>query len=180
MRIVIDAELINSYFQETVKDRPPLYSAPAEPLIDGLGTTDIAFVDDDSRIEGEWARLVEPEWFQEWFSERLAQGHVTVVSVPMCRDLIKTLVRDCGFPPDGKDRWYIATAKVLADEPEMDDQPAIVTEDLDFVAPREKGCKSARRKKLMEAANGCVAKHLKKQEGIGVRCLATHCSAGGT
>jgi len=170
--VVIDAHLINGLYRETVVGEAPSHTGSAAALFDGLGNTDRAFVDSKGRIEREWERVVDRDWFAAWFPERLAADEVRIIDAPDCRELIKRLATKCGFPARSGDRWYISTARAAIET--SGECLNLVSEDLDLYEPRAKQGSSKQRSKVLEAEDGCVARILRKEEGIVARTVCGH------
>jgi len=67
-------------------------------IIERLGSDDFAFVDHAGVIEREYRDLVDGDWFEAWFGDRLAVGDISIVRAEACPELIRFLVVTHGFP----------------------------------------------------------------------------------
>jgi hypothetical protein len=172
LNVVVDAQVIGWYLAELRGATTPA-THPPSALIDSLSVRDIAFLDEGAQIESEWRRTTDPEWFDQWFGDLLARGGAVIIPVRPASALLRTLQRDYGFPRS-RDAWYINTAAAANTDTEA---VAIVSEDLDFYEPRAKrGCTPARRIRIISQASGNVARYLRREAGIEVQCLASHCT----
>lgn len=176
MRIVVDAQLVAGYFRETERGEAPFYTASTSDLFVRLGNHDLAYVDDGGMIEAEYRNLVEREWFDAWYSDRLIDGDIVSLAAPMCRELIAALHTRCHFPKAGKDRYYVAVAKAIVDRGAG--QAVIVSEDLDFYDPKAKASGAKTRAKILQDQSGPVARHLARSESIVMHTVAGHLAAG--
>jgi hypothetical protein len=170
MRLVIDAQLVAGYFREVEKNEEPFYSGPVKDLMRRLGVSDLAYVDDDGLIEQEYRDLVETEWFEAWFGERLEVGDILILSGDASLALMRVLYTKFGFPKNSKDRHYVALARAIVQGGV--EEAAIVTEDLDFYDPKAKAGTARNRRRLIASQSGPVAKHLAKAESIRIRSVA--------
>jgi hypothetical protein len=172
MRLVVDAQLIAGYFREAERGEAPAYTGPVTDLIQRLGRQDRAFLDETGRIEQEYRDVVDPEWFEAWLGDRLANGDFVIVAAQACPELIRLLITKFGFPRKGGDRHYVALARAIV---EAKQEPvALLSEDLDFYDPKAKQGSSKRRAKLLNTCGGPVARYLTKHESICVRPVAVH------
>lgn len=169
MHVVIDAQLILGYYCEDVLGRPPIHTAAVREVVARLGSGDTACVDDAQQIEAEYRQLVDREWFDAWFGDRLLLGEVVAVKADACRELLARL-RGYGFPR-GRDRRYVAVAATLAKEQGCS---ILLSEDLDFYDPRAKRADSRRRMAVILSQKGPVADHLRKESAVEVRCVRGH------
>jgi hypothetical protein len=144
-------------------------------LMDRLGACDIAYTDAANIIESEYRSVVDPDWFEAWYFERLQSGDILIRERKVCAELIKTLVSHYGFPRQSRDRHYIELCCGLV-EAHME-ETCLISEDLDFFDPAAKGDSSKRRLKLLKSGSGHVARHLKKKERVLVRCVESHTAA---
>lgn len=175
MRIVVDAQLVSGYFREDVLDEGPPYTGSMKAVIDKFGIMDVGCIDADGHIEQEYREVVDPDWFEAWFGERLEVGDFVSVPVASCADLIRKLTNDFGFPKRGRDRRYVALARTLVER--ENGSPVLLSEDLDFYSPKEKKAGAKRRAALLKGHKAPVATYLRKQEGILVRSVGGHLAA---
>ncbi len=173
MEVVIDANIIASYFQESVRGADPILTERTEVLFERVGLYDRVYLDDEEQIENEWRRMADPEWFDAWFARLLADDAALLIPVESCSGLRKKL-ESHGFPRGSRDFWYVRTAKSVAGRY---DEAILLTEDMDFYEPSSKCTSPNQRKKILLCGGGRVAKHLRKSEGILVTCVAGHLEA---
>jgi hypothetical protein len=173
MNVVIDAQLIQAYYLETVHGKPHSCTGPIGPVIGRLGPEDNVFLDSGDHIEAEWRHLVDPTWFEAWYGDLIANQHAEIIDVGNYPALLKKLSTDYGFPSQTKDKWYIRTAKTLA-ESRSEGEAAIVSEDMHFHDPRKKGCPAAERQRIFTERSGRLAVFLRRREDIDVTCAAIH------
>lgn len=174
MEIVVDAHLVGWYYQaHELEKATPCSGSPVE-LFERLGKKDVGVLDTGGHIEGEWREHADPDWFEAWLSERFELGDIVEVAVSNCRNLIDELIKQYGFPHDGKDKWYVRAAKSRAEA--SNQTIAIISEDLHFYEPKAKegaGDRSA----VLRKGKGKVAKVLRKN-GIDPRTAAQHLALG--
>src|SRR5262249_27785877 len=130
----------------------PTFSASTCDLVARLGSVDHAFVDEGGILEQEYRNLVDREWFDAWFGDRLAAGDIVILVAPPCAEVIRILVRRCGFPPNSRDRHYIALARAIVQGGAP--TAVIVSEDLDFFDPRAKAANAKTRQRILRTGSG--------------------------
>lgn len=170
MRIIIDAHIVNGYFQESTKGSQSFLTHSTEPLFNRVGKDDFVYLDNGGMIKNEWRSSVDTEWFDAWYPGLLIEGAAFEIEVDNCKNL-KNVLRSLGFPATGRDFWYIRTAKAVID---LFQEAIIVTEDIDFYDARKKNCTSKERERILRSGNGLIAKTLMKRENIIIRCLANY------
>jgi hypothetical protein len=168
MEIVIDAQVVNGYFKETVLEIESPLTDKATLIFDRVGSEDQTFLDSKGIIEHEWRNVVEPEWFDVWYARLLQNGAAVQMDVSTCYATCRQLERN-GFPRSSRDIWYVRTAKAVVDR---FSRAVIVTEDMDFFDPRQKGANAKQRKSILLSGNGQIARYLHKKEKINVKCVA--------
>ena len=156
METVIDAQVVLGYFQETVQEREPSLTGKPSLVIRRLGREDHVFLDDSNQIEHEWRNPVPNEWFDAWYAKLLTEGAAVLVPTQTCTALRKQLWK-LGFPRNSRDIWYVRTASAVAD---FHGAAVILTEDMHFYNPSEKGCPAKRRNKILLSGDGPVATYL--------------------
>src|SRR5438067_229290 len=142
MNVVIDAQIINWYLSEITGGHPPATHSPAA-LIDALGGSDVAWLDEGGMIEHEWRSTSDPEWFDQWYADLLARGGALILPVSAARSVLQRLHKDFGFPRS-RDVWYISTACSVRDATRR--PSVILSEDLDFFDPPLKASAKARQR----------------------------------
>ena len=174
MDIIIDANIIASYNQESVHGVDVTLTDGTEAIFERVGVQDRVYLDDEEQIENEWRRMAEPEWFEAWYAGLLASDAAMLVPVDGCSDLRKKL-EGYGFPRGSRDFWYLRTAKAVA---EAFNGAVLVTEDMDFFEPSKKSVSGKQRDKILLCNGGRIAKHLRKKERIIVTCVVNYLSSG--
>lgn len=155
MSRVLDAQVVKGYFEESVLGiESDLTGSPVE-LVESLRPDCRAYVDSGGIIEHEYDNLVDSEWFQAWYAERLIGDELVPIETATCHGEMRKL-RKCGFP-NSRDRWYVRTALAVV---QKDNMCVLVTEDLDFYDPAIKG-RAGRRKAVLLKRKGPVAKYLR-------------------
>lgn len=170
MEVIVDAHLLGWYYQAgELQKETPCSASPIE-LFERLGRGDIGVLDSDGHIEAEWREHADPDWFDAWLSERFEVGDIIEVAVENYHRLIQGLVKKCGFPATGKDKWYIRASKSRAVA--VCQPVALISEDLDFYEPKAKKG-AGDRDAILAQGSGAVAKQLRK-EGVDPRTAARH------
>jgi hypothetical protein len=171
MELVIDAQIVKSYFMESVLDKKSELTETTLPVFNRLGSSDHVYLDSDGQIQHEWKNLVDPTWFDEWYYQLLLHGAAHEISVKDCKLILRAL-KQYGFPVHGnRDGWYIKTAKAVS---EKFGRSIILSEDMHFFEPSEKASTGVRRRKILVCCKGKVAKHLRNREQIQVHCVASY------
>ena len=171
MQVVVDANILASYYKETVLGLGTECSHPTNDLFARLGSEDVAFLDEKGMVEGEWRLKADPDWFDAWLAERMTVGDIVVTSVSTCTQLLRKLRIDHGFPATGRDKWYVCLARTRVED--TGERVAIITEDVDFFEPKAKG-NSKTRAKFLAKGKGGVAKALRTHD-VDPRTVAQHC-----
>jgi hypothetical protein len=173
--VVIDAQLVAYFYIEEILQKTSPCTSSASDLFARLSVNDIALVDDADHIYNEWKQQSagNPEWFDAWYGDLLAIGGIVEIKAATHKNLVDRLKKDCGFPKS-KDTWYIRTAATGVDD--FGSAVGLISEDLDFYAPKEKACGGKRRQKILLDTLGSVAKTLRKSADVRVRCVAVHLS----
>jgi hypothetical protein len=170
MEIVVDAQVVCWHYQSDVLDLETECSTCPDEVFARLGVDDVAFLDEDGVVEAEWRRKVDPDWFDIWIAERMTAGGIVVIPVTTCKELVRKLRNDAGFPATGTDKWYVCVARSRVIQ--TGQKIALVSEDADFFEPKVKNNGKARRKALRSGKGG-VAKVLRKHD-IDPRTVEQH------
>ena len=157
MDVVIDAQIVCGFFRESVLSQNTELTGSTLPIFDRLGNGDIVYLDENSKIENEWRGIVDNEWFDAWYPELLISGKAQLIKVRKNQGVSKQLLKN-NFPTHSKDAWYVLTAINVK---EMTHRASLLSEDLDFYAPKEKGCKKDRRLRILLTCSGKMAKYIK-------------------
>lgn len=175
MELVVDAQILGWYFQTCERGRTtPCTGSPID-LFARVGSGDVGVLDTGHHIETEWRKQADPDWFDAWLSERFEVGDIVEIKVDNCQELVRELVKKCGFPAKGRDKWYVRTARTRAKN--LGQLVAIISEDLDFYEPKAKNS-AGNRDRILREGTGGVAKRLRKH-GIDPRTAARHLACEG-
>lgn len=173
MWAVIDAQIFQQYFACSQRSAACGLTCDPSFLFDLASEQLLLFLDEGEIIEHEWRNVVDRLWFDTWLAGEFARGKIRTIAVPPNGKLRRELLA-LGFPVRrSRDIWYVRTAceaKVLAGTTE---EMTLVSEDLDFYEPREKGAAHKRRMKILLASGGAVSKHLRREYQVLVACVAT-------
>lgn len=134
MGIIVDANIIKNYYDETVIEKGHSLTASARHILEDDGRAYTIFIDEDGNIEHEWRSPVDENWFKEWYYAKLVSGQIKIIAVSNCSTLCKSLYT-LGFPKGKRDIWYIRTAKASLN---FQDKGWIISEDIDFYNPKQK------------------------------------------
>lgn len=170
MNLVIDANVFAAFYQRHIIgiDALSLTACPI-PIFEKLGKDEYCYFDENGFIKDEWSKLAEPEWFNTWYTDNLIAGNflpVPVSNINAIRQKLQTL----GFPT-GVDIWYIKTSKSVYDE---FGNVFLISEDLDFYAPKKKSTKHKERMEILANSSGNVSKYLNKKEKICVLSVLSY------
>jgi len=169
MYFVIDANIVKGYYEETVKELTTNLTHSTIGIFQALGNECYAYLDEGGQVKAEWSSGIDPEWFQEWYSELLLEGCIYEIVVNNCPELRKRL-RQKGFPDSTRDKWYIKTCSAVTDNKKI---VHLISEDLDFYDPTKKNTlHGVARLNFLRKEDGPVPKILKKYNNIHVKCVA--------
>ncbi len=182
MELVIDAQVVKAYFDETVLEIPHGLTENTAPLFDRLGEIDRVNLDEGGQIEHEWREPVDSEWFDPWLAKLFTSGAAREIPTTSCQRIRAELDR-FGFPTrgkHGKDFWYIRTSKAVLDDvtpipPGRNPLAFIVSEDLHFHSPQEVSTASGKRRfRILTSGNGPIVRHLRRSYRIEVTCVQNY------
>lgn len=167
-KITVDANVLKDYYEEIVAGcECCLTKSPAE-IFEDTSLSHILMLDEGGHIQQEWSDPIDPNWFKEWFYERLISGHAEIIPTPN-HGTTCTSLYTLGFPRRSRDIWYVRVAKTCAIQFGTSN---IVTEDIDFFDPRKKNSvRGSARIDLLKSRNALVKKHLRRNESIEVLCV---------
>lgn len=165
MAIVIDAQIVKGFFQETVLEIDHELSASPMALFDISFRIYPIHVDDKGTFKHEWRAVVEPEWFDTWYTDQIRDGAICEVAAPADQQLKKQLAK-IGFPATGRDIWY---ARVCNQVSQVIGFCVFVSEDLDFYEPEAKRGDSKHRSKVLINESGSVRKYFKKEKSVFIK-----------
>ena len=173
MEIIIDAQIVNGYFQELMGITQSFLTDAATPIFDRIGTIDHVYLDVNGQIKNEWRNTVDPDWFDAWYPTLLRDGGAFEIPIETCPHIRKRLI-SLGFPARGKDSkdiWYVRAGKAVT---KLYDHSFFLTEDLHFYDPTKKKCNSNERMRIITSGKGPVCNYLERNENITVTCLANY------
>lgn len=167
MKVVIDANVFQAYYQKNLHGNLPNVTGDPSDLFERilLGTVRITF-DESDHIKSEWERVVEREWFGRWFSKMLMDGDIQFVALAPCDFLCH--MQQHGFPRS-KDVRYLQTAMASKCD---DSQVYLVSEDMDFFDPTKKASGLATRHRIMKDGATRITNYLRKKQNIQVACIS--------
>ncbi len=167
--LIVDANVFKSYYDVLIKNITSSLTACPTKIFENLGTTDayVMYLDTTGIIKQEWSNLVDYQWFNIWYADKLILAHFELVEP--CKDNgLETKLTADGFPRKGRDWTYIRVTRQVANQ----QQCILATEDIDFYEPSQKGCPAKTRRKILLSSSGKVAKTL-KNHAINVKCVAS-------
>jgi hypothetical protein len=167
MGLVVDAQVVKGYFQESVLGAPNELTASAIPVFDPAFRGHVIYIDDRGTLQYEWRSAVEPEWFDIWFADLIRDGAISEYPAPADRNL-RDQLGNLGFPATGRDIWYARLSCAISAWVGF---CVLISEDLDFYEPREKGCSSKRRRQILYSEAGHVRKYFKKKRAVLVKSV---------
>lgn len=168
---VLDANVVNGLCDEA-KDRTHDLSCAVMPLFELLVHSALPIcMDVQHLIEAEWRERCDSDWIEHWFLTFVQTANVMELPVGTAPQLIKKLRIDFGFPADSRDRVLVLTARAAVAG--FGPACALVTEDLDFFEPGDKGCGPHRRMSYLTGTrSGRVKAWLKQHQNIRVMAVA--------
>jgi hypothetical protein len=156
--MILDANVIKGFFLEDVLGLDSQLTANATPLIQSIENENKVYVDVNGIIESEWRNVVDPEWFDIWYSEMIYTNKIIPIRASNNVGLRREL-SSLGFP-NSRDIWYVRVAEKVAD---MNDSCNLFTEDIHFYDPRKGHVKGKARIRIMCSNNAAVKKLLRKR-----------------
>jgi hypothetical protein len=168
MGLIVDANIVKGFFQEAVLGKGHDLTGSAMPIFDKNFRKHPIYLDDEGNLHYEWRAVVDPEWFDVWFTDLIRDDVIRQISAPPEKNFRKELA-GLGFPAKGRDIWYARVANALTI---LSNFAILVSEDLDFYEPKEKGCSSKRRNEILLKELGSVRRHLRKKRSIYVKPVA--------
>lgn len=163
--MIVDANVFKGYYQAELGNAHSLCGCPLA-LFSRATSKNQIYHDIGGIIEKEWEAVVDHEWFEQWLASQLTADIIAYVEQKKDIGLEKRLM-SLGFP-GGRDFVYIRTG--LSASNIQNSRCELFTEDLDFYAPKKKGCAAKARVTLLTSSTGPVAKELKKAR-IDVACV---------
>jgi hypothetical protein len=177
--VVIDAQVVKAFYEETVIGSLHNLTDSPVPIFDRLGNLDVVSLDQGGQIESEWRNTLDPEWFDPWLAQLFISGAAKQIPTKTCQS-IRNQLSDLGFPTRGRagrDFWYIRTAIAVIEDlgpiPHGKDPLVyLISDDLHFHNPREFGTATKpRRIQILIDGNGPVVKFLRDTQRIGIICV---------
>jgi len=166
MGLVVDAQVVKGFFQESVLCTHHALSGSPARIFDPQFRRHCIFVDPEGTIQHEWRSLVDPDWFDVWFADLMRDGSICLIAAPSDVALSKAL-RALGFP-SGRDIWYVRVGCAVRRRLGFS---ILISEDLDFYEPKEKCCGDKRRCTILCSGAGSVRRYLRKKCGVIVRSV---------
>jgi len=163
MGMAVDADVMNSYLKSLIDaDIQRTVYRLIEKIKAGPGFS----IDFDGKIEHQWHETCNHKLFESWFVEAIQAGAIRVVDSDLPEQHKKHLRIQLGFPYNQRfEGTYIEVAFVT-------DEKAIISEDIDFWSPKDKGSSPDRRRQLMEGRQGEVYRYLHGKVGINIHTIA--------
>lgn len=175
--VIFDANVVSAYFYEDIKQaQDPTKTGSPMKIFSQLGIDLVTYVDNEDHIMLEWKNVVDPEWFNIWYTDLMINGKLHEHSISLSKNTltkIKSELLKLGFPLQGsKDFWYI---KLLLSIKSQSYNTFIhfITEDIDFYDPTKKSLSGSSRTSFIENKKGKVLKLL-KNEKIDIFCLSNY------
>jgi hypothetical protein len=168
MALIVDAQVVKGFYQDTVLGKGHALTESASLIFDASFRKHAIYVDDEEKLRSEWRSGVAPEWFDIWYTDLLRDDVIREIRSPADKNLRKKL-EALGFPFSGRDIWYARVSNATSCSIGF---AILVSEDLDFYEPKEKGCSAKRRNEILLKELGSVRKYFKKERDIHVKPVA--------
>lgn len=169
MTLIIDANVLKGYFDETVIGIDHTLTDSAKDIFDAP-KHDI-YIDDGDQIKHEWSNVVDPEWLDVWLATQLRDQKILIIAPCTKLDFANEL-KALGFP-HSRDIWYIKTAAGC--QTAKISTPTILSEDIDFYDPTKKNqATGAARIRLMKKKSSPVRKLLNRRASVEVMCVSEY------
>ena len=183
MELVIDAQIIRAYYEETILETDHSATDNPSKIFNRIKRrVDHVSLDNSEQIKQEWRAVINPEWVEVWYARELVSGEFDEIPIKSYQQ-IKSDLRNLGFPTqgkEGKDYWYIKTAKSVADKVSINSSGRsplvyIISEDLHMHSPKDKGVARGRaRKRILINGRGPIVKYLNRRHRIKVSCVLNY------
>jgi hypothetical protein len=167
MGLVVDAQIVKGFFQESVLGAPHDLSGSLLPIFDPRICTHCIYVDNEGTIQYEWRSVVDPDWFDVWFAELIRDGSIAEIAA-LSDVALKKQLKALGFPATGRDIWYARVGCAVSGRIGFS---VLISEDLDFYEPKTKGCGSKRRRNILYSEAGAVRRYLRKKRAVIVKSV---------
>jgi hypothetical protein len=168
MGLIVDSNVVKGYYQDTVLGKGHDLTESPRLVFDQEFRKHLIYLDNKQVVWSEWKAAVKDEWFDIWYANLLRDDVIREIPAAAEKNFRKELT-NFGFPFTGRDIWYARVANAVSENFGF---AILISEDLDFYEPKEKGCKSARRNDILLKELGSLRKHLKKQRNIQVKAVA--------
>ena len=136
LNLVVDANVLKGYFEETVIGSPHSLSDSAVGIFEADSSCVVLYHDDGGIVEQEWRQLVEPEWFSAWLARLYTEDRLKTIARAQCPQ-IKACLKTAGFPVRSRDFTYIRTAEAVGS---AHANSSIVSDDMHFFNPKKAKC----------------------------------------
>jgi len=158
--VVVDANIIASYFQEYGKETGDIYSLIEKILKScGIAITDL--------LENEWKSTCGDQMFLIWFTDNLRDDYIQYVNPSINREILKKIHIKFGLPRDGHDKELIKVANVTT-------YRYILTYDIDLFDPKKKQASIKEKERIKKERDGALCQFLRNKLKITVG-LPEHC-----
>jgi hypothetical protein len=153
--IAVDANVMKKFNQDLLAAEQSLSGILVAQLLQRYGLV----VDLTGKVQHEWFSQCPNALFKEWFVQNMKLGLIRMVKPSIPEQHKRELVIGLGFPRRGYDLVYVAVANVT-------ERKYIVTEDLDFFDPTQKGADHETKERIKRERKCAVCAYLRKQMNI--------------
>jgi hypothetical protein len=143
------------FYDELVADTAGIFRRSFEYLLNN----EIIIIDKNGQIRHEWTASccgAQDEFLNEWMNNRILEDKIQEQVSKKSRD-VQVSLREFGVPPRDHKYIYLATSNAVF---------ALISEDIDFYDPTEKGRGADRVKEIKQNRKGCVCQYLRKALSI--------------
>jgi len=145
---------MNLFSESLIRDEVTDTRTLVEKIKSGHGFA----IDVGGKLQHQWLETCDKTYFSQWFVEGLKGGWIRQVAAKIEKADEKKLKISCGMPSARHEFAYVAVANVVT-PPKY-----IVTDDIDFWEPKEKGADEKRKQETKAKRKGCVCQHLRKMK----------------
>lgn len=157
--VVIDANVISSFYKEFLDDEGDLYDTINWILVNrGIATSDL--------IIAEWTATCRNDVLKSWITDNLKLGKIKYVNPELDHSIVKKLSLKYGLPKS-RDVEHIKCANVTSTK-------YILTNDIHFFDPKLHSASQKAKKHAKNERKGQLCIFLRKQLGIIVG-IPDHC-----
>jgi hypothetical protein len=161
MGITVDSNVINAYLHCMINDET---TDVVYRLIECISSGPGFSIDEDGKMMHQWNETCNNKLFEVWFAEGIQTGIIQAVEHMLSEQHKKHLRIKLGFPyQERHEGVYIEVAAVTPEK-------LLISEDIDFWSPTDKGSTPERRRQIMEGGQGAVCRYLRNKIGV---CVLT-------